>query len=256
LSGLEDRVDNAEAIRRWAEISREDIEAFGDEGDLARQYLLNPHLFRLLGPVVGRRILDAGCGTGYLTRWLARQGAHAVGVEPARPLYEYCREREQAEPLGITYLPEDLVTLDHPPYDFDAVVASMVLMDIPDDEAAMRACFRHARVGGQVIIALSHPCFEDNDKTFQEQGAVVVREYFAAYRIPQRYGDRIHRPLSHYLNLIIQSGGVIQEVVEPQLNVKDVAQLPGAVRHAHVPGFVLVRATKMHVRAVVDFVEN
>ena len=40
-----------------------------------RLVLLNPALFQLLPDVKGKRVLDAGCGEGYLSRKLARLGA-------------------------------------------------------------------------------------------------------------------------------------------------------------------------------------
>jgi len=65
---------NQEVIDQWAD-AVDHIDDFGDEGDFARQHLLNPVIFALLGPVDGKRVLDAGCGQGYLSRLLAKQGA-------------------------------------------------------------------------------------------------------------------------------------------------------------------------------------
>ena len=42
---------NADIINAYANVPQHVIEGFGDEGDLARQYLLNPALFGLLGDV-------------------------------------------------------------------------------------------------------------------------------------------------------------------------------------------------------------
>jgi 2-polyprenyl-3-methyl-5-hydroxy-6-metoxy-1,4-benzoquinol methylase len=72
---------NEDAIRRWGEISRAGIEAYDDEGDFAKRHLLNPVVLRMLGDLPGRRVLDAGCGQGYLSRLLAARGASVVGVE-------------------------------------------------------------------------------------------------------------------------------------------------------------------------------
>jgi cyclopropane fatty-acyl-phospholipid synthase-like methyltransferase len=55
----------------------------------------------MIGDVRGRRILDAGCGHGYLSRMLAARGARVTGVEPAQALYDYAKEKEAAQPLGI-----------------------------------------------------------------------------------------------------------------------------------------------------------
>src|SRR5687767_2248371 len=101
---------NADIIRAYADVPQQFIEEFGDEGDLTRQYILNPALFALLGAVRDRAILDAGCGQGYLARLLAKQGAHITGIEPSDAFYRYALGREQAEPLGIRYLQADLST--------------------------------------------------------------------------------------------------------------------------------------------------
>jgi predicted RNA methylase len=37
----------------------------------------------MLGEVAGLRVLDAGCGTGHLSRALTRRGARVVGVDVA-----------------------------------------------------------------------------------------------------------------------------------------------------------------------------
>src|SRR5215469_9592543 len=131
---------NDEAIQGWAQFPREILDAMEPDGDFCRRHLLNPALLRMLGDVRGRRILDAGCGHGYLSRMLARRGARVTGVEPARALHDYAAEHEAADPLGIRYVQADLCRLPGLGEPFDAVVASMVLMDIPDWTAALKAC--------------------------------------------------------------------------------------------------------------------
>lgn len=73
---------NREVIAAWDEHARTHA-PFGPQGDFAREHLLNPAIFELLGPPAGLRILDAGCGGGSLCRLLARAGADATGIEPS-----------------------------------------------------------------------------------------------------------------------------------------------------------------------------
>src|SRR5712692_7377564 len=106
-------ITNADAINAWSNAPAEVLQNFGEEGDFARNHLLNPAIFSLLGDVTSKRILDAGCGQGYLARLLAKKGALVTGIEPAQNFYTYALERERAEQLGINYLQADLSSLNY-----------------------------------------------------------------------------------------------------------------------------------------------
>ncbi|HEU5099460.1 MAG TPA: class I SAM-dependent methyltransferase [Roseiflexaceae bacterium] len=238
------RITNAEALRHWASYPRELIERFGDEGDFARQNLLNPAIFRMLGDVAGKHVLDAGCGQGYLCRLLAKRGAHVTGVEPAEPMIGYAAERERGEQLGIAYVQADLSSWSPAGEQFDAAIANMVLMDIPDYQRAVVNCVRALKHGGSLIVSILHPCFEATDAEYNEHGHVIVREYFEEHSIRQLYGYLFHRTLSTYLNLIIRSGCRIAQVDEPQLDSAFEAQDRRLGRNVHVPAFLIIHAIK------------
>ena len=238
-------ITNQDIINAWSNALQEDAERHGDEGDFARQHLLNPALFALLGNVEDKSVLDAGCGQGYLCRILARKGAHVIGVEPAEVWYRYSFEREQREPLGITYLQQDLSTFTSHDSTFDIVISNMVFMDIPDYQAAIRNCIASLKQGGTLIFSISHPCFEEDTSEWDKKGYVEVREYLDDYTIQQGYGYRFHRSLSSYLNLVIEAGCVIQRVIEPRLSEAIVQQYGiEHARNAYVPQFLVVVAIK------------
>ncbi len=238
-----DEITNADAVKAWSEVPQELIENFGDEGDATRRYLLNPVIFQLLGDVKGKHVLDAGCGQGYLSRQLARRGAIVTGVEPAQPWYRYALQREQREPLGISYLCEDLASAQLKSDLFDEVIASMVFMDIPDYLPALRNCVAALKPGGGLLISLLHPCFEEPGSEWQKKGYVEVREYFRARAVRQTCGYFIHRPLSTYLNDLIDQGCMLQKIIEPQLD-EMIASEQRYERYAHVPGYIVIYAIK------------
>jgi 2-polyprenyl-3-methyl-5-hydroxy-6-metoxy-1,4-benzoquinol methylase len=64
----------------------------GEDGDRNRILNSDPVLWAFAGDVVGRRVLDAGCGTGYLTRQLAQRGAAVVGVDFSERMIENARQ--------------------------------------------------------------------------------------------------------------------------------------------------------------------
>lgn len=226
-------------ITSWSSVSREVIETFGDQGDFARQHLLNPAIFSLLGNVVGKTILDAGCGTGYLARLLAKRKAVVVGLEPATPFITYVKEIEADEPLHITYIQADLTVWNDSSRVFDVVIANMVLMDILHFEKALDTCFSHLCKGGQFIFSISHPCFEASDVDYKEEGFIAVKEYLKPYIIEQTFGKRYHRPLNVYLNAVTSRGGEIKTVIEPKLSETLAQDFPEQERAVHVPAFII-----------------
>lgn len=240
------KITNADAIRAW-EAGADRVDDVDDEGDGARRWLLNPTISALLGEVSGKCILDAGCGQGYLSRLLARRGALMTGVEPSTPWYAAAMACEEADPLGIPYLQADLSTLAimHPQLlgAFDGVVANMVLIDIPDYEAAIASCAAALVPGGSFICTLQHPCFEESGAAWPQKGYVEIREYLLPYMRPQAISYLFHRPLSAYINTLLDTGFTLRRMIEPQLSEEGARELAND-RDCHVASFVTLRLGK------------
>lgn len=226
-------ITNDQNIQAWTSIPDERIEKFGDYGDFSRQHILNPALFSLLGEVKSRHLLDAGSGTGYLSRLLAKQGAHVTGIEPAEKLYTYAVAREQKEQLGITYIKQDLSIWKPRPNTFDIVVSNMVFMDILDYKPAIKNCITSLKHNGALIFSISHPCFEEGGDR---------DEYFEEYAVEQFTGHFFHRTLSSYIDFLIENGCAIEKFLEPQLSEKIAKDNPFHERGAHVPFFLVIKA--------------
>lgn len=236
---------NRAAIERWEAVPREAMERMDPEGDFAKRHLVNPTLLRMLADLTGKRVLDAGCGQGYLSRMLAARGAQAVGVEPTGALFDYSVDRERQLGQGILYVRADLCDLPDLGGPFDACVASMVLNDIPDWEAALAACVQQLRPAGVIVVTLNHPCFEGLWPAWREHGEYRLNRYLADYEITGRYGVSFHRPLSAYLNELIGLRCRIREVAEPGLPEATAREgSEGIEAYVHLPNFLLIAAER------------
>jgi SAM-dependent methyltransferase len=119
-------------------------------------------LERVLGDVAGRNMVDVGCGTGRVTRWLAEQrGArHVVGVDFSPATVEAARDESCALVSSgiVRFAQGDVVAgldaVGAGSFD-DAVVLgcfSVACHDRPSLEKAMSHVSRLVRQGGRVLV--------------------------------------------------------------------------------------------------------
>lgn len=101
----------------------------------------------------GASVLDVGCGTGVLTRMLARLPGvdRVVGVDPAPSLLAKARELAGDAP-HVAFLKADGRALPLGDESFDVVVFDSTLSHVPRPEEALREAHRVARPGGWLAV--------------------------------------------------------------------------------------------------------
>jgi ubiquinone/menaquinone biosynthesis C-methylase UbiE len=247
----------------WEEMAAWWDERQGDEGDLWHRTLIDPTLFRVLGPVEGLHVLDLACGNGYIARKLARSGARVMGVDAFRPIIEHARAREERESLGVVYHVADAARLDGlGDASFDVVVCNMALMDIPDAEGALREAAHMLRLRGRLVASFSYPCF---DVSVSSSGWAVERMGFetTVFRKVSRYrrvfehwipwrGEAgqewrtpaYHRPLSWYFRALRRAGFVVTAFEEPEPTEEFLAEDPDGAWIEQIPLHCVIEALK------------
>jgi SAM-dependent methyltransferase len=108
--------------------------------------LLAPALERAAAPAA-RRLLDAGCGTGFNLVALARHG-RATGVDLSPEALAFCRAR------GVRAARGTLLALPFADAAFDVVTSFDVIYHewVPDDRAALAELARVLRPGGLLLV--------------------------------------------------------------------------------------------------------
>jgi magnesium-protoporphyrin O-methyltransferase len=89
----------------------------------------------------GRRVLDAGCGTGALAVEVARRGAEVVAVDVSPSLVDIARERAAGAPGAerITFLAGDMLDAAHGRFDHAVAMDSLIHYEDGDVVAALAA---------------------------------------------------------------------------------------------------------------------
>jgi SAM-dependent methyltransferase len=90
-----------------------------------------PAIRAMLPELGGKRVIDLGCGFGWASRWMRKQGAASVlGLDLSQNMIE--RARADTADAAIKYRVADLETLDLPETAFDLACSALTFHYIRD----------------------------------------------------------------------------------------------------------------------------
>ncbi len=186
------------------------------------------------------RILDLGCGTGDLSRIMADQGLHPVGLDISPAMLDHAKTTAQKSPSFPLVLAEG----GHLPFKprFDAAVLRFVFHEMGPSlrEEVWNELRRAIRPGGLLILI---------DFTVPEKQGPYARLGRAAIHFIEHRMDAIHPP--HYQNYrdLMAKGGAAAWVAERGASVAASFRYfggnlglialrvnGGANKHFHFPG--------------------
>lgn len=197
----------------------------GDEGDLNRRVNSDSVLWNFAGDVAGLAVLDAGCGTGYLSKKLRDRGALVTGIDFSERMIEIARAKYPDIDFRVDSCSE-LRSVDDE--QFDLVIANYLLMDTPDLRGTMNAFNRILKPDGAVVLVFSHPCFPQGRARIPENGVEISYRWSFSYFDARKLADPpwahfksefiwFHRPLSDYWKAFTAAGFSVVDFEEPRI---------------------------------------
>ena len=184
-----------------------------NETGLFNAYYNQPALLGLAGDVSGRRILDAGCGSGPLMAALRDAGADVTGFDVSTAMVDLARRRLGPDAdLHVADLAGPLPFADD---EFDDVVASLVLHYLEDWTGPLTELHRVLTPGGRLILSVNHPVIFP--VVYPEADYFAVTKYSEDYTFS---GQTVwltfwHRPLHAMTDAFAANGFRITTVSEP-----------------------------------------
>ena len=263
--------------RRWDLTAEAWDERMGENGDWFSRYLLYPAILKLVGDTAGKRVLDAGCGTGCLSRALARKGAIVIGIDVSARLIAKAYRYEEETLLGISYVQGDLANMPLQSLVFDHIICNMVIQDLPNPQAVLCSFAPMLSGDGKLLISLRHPCFTvgDSDMGWElvtSEGNVIfsglglshleswrglqgivfkLDNYFQRAIISREWAPGVvtisfKRTLQDYIEAMHNAGFVIKRILEPMPMEEGISQSPClSMLLQRVPNFMIIEAVLM-----------
>ena len=97
------------------------------------------------------RILDVGCGTGFFTILLAKDGHQVTGIDLTPDMITHAKELAEEEKADCQFAVMDAENPDFPDEEFDVIVSRNLTWTLPDAEHAYQEWFRVLKPGGVMI---------------------------------------------------------------------------------------------------------
>jgi ubiquinone/menaquinone biosynthesis C-methylase UbiE len=171
-----------------------------------------------------RRVLDVGCGDGQIARLARRIGAEVVaGVDPTWNQISVAAVRGG----GPSYARADAAALPFADGCFDTVVACLVFEHIRRVDDAIAEVARVLQAGGAFLFFLNHPLLQTPDSGWIDDQVLDPPEQYwriGPYLVEDESVEEvekgvfipfIHRPLSRYVNALVDNGLHLVRMEEP-----------------------------------------
>jgi ubiquinone/menaquinone biosynthesis C-methylase UbiE len=200
---------------------------------------------RLLGEIVGRRVLEVGCGAAMCSRWLVGHGAQPVAFDLSAGMLRHGTLTAQRSGVEVPLVQADAQHMPFGNDTFDIVFTAFGAVPFVEDSAlVMREVARVLRPGGRWAFATNHPtrwAFPDDPGP---AGLTATMSYwdrrpyveFAEDGTPT-YVEH-HRTLGERIREIADAGFTLIDLIEPEWP-KDLTQEWGQwspLRGAILPG--------------------
>lgn len=217
----------------WNQIS-------GARGQTYKKYVIDPEMFKLLGSIKNKVVLDLGCGNGYLGQVFLNKGAKKIILfDVSRANIDHAKKR-CSSPKAEFLCQDGTKEWKIRSKSLDIIFSDMMLNEVKNIKTPIKEAARVLKKGGLFVFAVTHPAwdlFEYAKKKFTGASPIIPKAgpyFFRGYNHfimsteslkPKKGGEykqsynvgHFQRPIEDYFNTTVQADFTIKKIVEPEL---------------------------------------
>lgn len=174
----------------------------------------------VLPPVAGKDVIELGCGTAYVSAWLARRGARVVGIDNSPEQLANARRFQREFDLRFPLVLAAAESVPFPGERFDVAISEYGASIWCDPYLWIPEASRLLRPGGQLIFlvngtiqVLCVPDTEDQPSTDQ-----LLRPYFGMHRFewPGDSSVEFHLGYGDWIRVLRRHRFDVEDLIEIQ----------------------------------------
>jgi len=167
------------------------------------------------------RTIELGCGTGYVSGWMARRGAHVVGIDNSERQLETARRLATEHHVDLTLHHGSAENVPYPDGHFDFAISEYGAAIWCDPYVWIPEAHRLLKPGGDLVFLGNAPlamiCTPPNGASCE---SVLHRDYFDLHKLDWRDveidpgGIEFNLPISQWFTLFRKVGFEILDYQE------------------------------------------
>jgi SAM-dependent methyltransferase len=175
----------------------------------------------LLPDVDGLDAVELGCGTAYVSAWLARKGARAVAMDVSEEQLATARTFQEEFDLHFPLLQADGERLPFADATFDVAISEYGVALWCDPYRWIPEAARVLRSGGRLVFltvaSFMMLCFPRDDDSAPAD-TTLHRDYFGMHRFEWPDDDSVefHLPHGEWIRLLRRNGLTVEDLIEIQ----------------------------------------
>ncbi len=163
--------------------------------------------------------IELGCGTGYVSAWLARRGARPVGIDNSPEQIATARGFQREFGIDFPILLGNAETVPYPDASFDLAITEYGASLWADPYRWVPEAARLLRPRGRLVFVTNGPLLQLTVPDLEADGPAgtqLLRPYFGMYRTtwPDDPSVEFHLPHGEWIRLLRENGFEVERLVE------------------------------------------